>query len=304
MRLPNLILAGAPKCGTSSLFSWLVAHPEVCGSSPKETFYFMDANNPLLNSMGNYHDRGMDRYASFFQDCPPLTKILVEGTTHYIYQETALNFFAAAEPQPYIVFVLRKPSEQIFSSFSYTQNNLARLEKDISFAQFADLLLQDKVESILDRCHSEQSFFVLKNQLLYARYYDFIARWAERFPPDRLRIIVFEQMKADPRTTLRCLASDLGIDSDFYNRFDFHKKNQTVAIQNSFIHRNLRKVAPYLPTGAFKAALKSFYFSVQLKNTSAPSPDPESLRRLDDYFVPYNRQLAEVFDLNLDCWSD
>lgn len=303
MRLPNLILAGAPKCGTSSLFSWLVAHPEVCGSSPKETFYFMDANNPLLNSMGNYHDRNMDRYASFFQDCPPQTKILLEGTTHYIYQETALNFFAAADPQPYIVFVLRKPSEQIFSSFSYTQNNLARLEKDISFAQFADLLLQDRVELIKDRCHSEQSFFVLKNQLLYGKYYDFIARWAERFAPDRLRIIVFEQMKADPRTTLRCLASDLGIDSDFYNRFDFHKKNQTVAIQNSFIHRNLRKVAPYLPTGAFKAALKSFYFSVQLKNSSAPSPDPESLRRLDDYFVPYNRQLAEVFNLNLDCWG-
>ena len=303
MRLPNLILAGAPKCGTTSLFSWLVAHPEVCGSSPKETFYFMDANHPLLNSMANYHHHGLERYASFFQDCFPQAKILLEGTTHYIYQQTALDFFAAAEPQPYIVFVLRKPSKQIFSSFSFTQNNLASLEKDISFAQFADLLLQGRVELIEDQFHSERSFLVLKNQLLYARYYDFIARWAERFTPNRLRIIVFEQMKADPRATLRCLASDLGIDPDFYNRFDFQKENQTVAIKNSFIHRNLLKIAPYLPASAFKAALKSFYFSVQSKNSYAPSPDPESLRRLDDYFVPYNRQLAEVFDLNLDCWG-
>lgn len=303
MRLPNVILAGVPKCGTSSLFSWLVAHPEVCGSSPKETFYFMDANNPLLNSTANYHHYGLDRYASFFQDCSPQAKILLEATTHYIYQETALDFFAACQPQPYIVFVLRKPSEQIFSSFSYTQNNLARLEKDISFGQFADLLLQGKVEQLEDRCHSKQSFFVLKNQLLYGRYYDFIARWVERFPPDRLRILLFEQMKTDPRATLRCLARDLGIDPDFYNRFDFQKKNKTVAIKNSFIHRKLLKVAPYLPAGAFKAALKSFYFSMQLKNSSAPSPDPKSLRRLDDYFVPYNRQLAQVFDLNLDCWG-
>ena len=262
----------------------------------------MDADNPLLN-VANYHHHGLDRYTSFFQDCSPQTKILLEATTHYIYQETALDFFAACQPQPYIVFVLRKPSEQIFSSFSYTQNNLARLEKDISFAQFADLLLQGEVEQIENRFHSKQSFFVLKNQLLYGQYYDFIARWAERFPPDRLRILLLDQIKTDPSATLRCLAKDLGIDPDFYNRFDFQKKNETVAIKNSFIHRNLLKVAPYLPAGAFKAALKPFYFNMQSKNSSAPKPDSQSLRRLDDYFVPYNRQLAQVFDLNLDSWG-
>lgn len=303
MRLPNLILAGAPRCGTSSLFSWLVAHPEICGSSPKETFYFMDANHPLLNSIANYHHHGLDRYASFFQDCSPQAKILFEATTHYIYQETALNFFAACQPQPYIVFILRKPSEQIFSSFSYTQNNLARLEKNISFTQFTDLLLQGRVEQIKDRFHSERSFFFLKDQLLYCKYYDFIARWAQRFPSDQLRILLFEQMKLDPRATLRCLASDLDIDPNFYNRFNFQKENQTITIKNSFIQRNLRKVAPYLPAGALKAALRSLYFSVQLKNNSTPSPDPKSLHRLDDYFIPHNRQLAQAFNLNLDCWK-
>jgi len=37
---PNLVVAGAPKCGTSSLYFWLAAHPEVAASREKETFFW------------------------------------------------------------------------------------------------------------------------------------------------------------------------------------------------------------------------------------------------------------------------
>jgi hypothetical protein len=47
MSLPNLVIAGAPKCGTSSLFYWLADHPQACGSTVKETFYLMDEEHPL-----------------------------------------------------------------------------------------------------------------------------------------------------------------------------------------------------------------------------------------------------------------
>ena len=43
--LPNVIIAGAPKCGTSSLYFWLSAHPEVKASMVKETFFFADEVN-------------------------------------------------------------------------------------------------------------------------------------------------------------------------------------------------------------------------------------------------------------------
>lgn len=113
MRLPNLIVAGAPKCGTSSLFSWLAAHPEVCGSYPKEPYYFMDVATPLFHPEANYDYHGLNRYASFFRHCSPQAKVLLEATPHYMYQD-ALNFFASLNPQPQIIFVLRKPSRQIF----------------------------------------------------------------------------------------------------------------------------------------------------------------------------------------------
>ena len=303
MRLPNLIVAGAGKCGSTAFYTWLDAHPEVCGSIPKEPCYFIDLNTPFFHPEANYHKHGLEGYASFFQHCSPQTKIWFEASPQYYFQKTALDFFATCQPQPHVIFLLRKPSKRIFSNFSFVQNNKSLLAKDVSFAQFVDLLLEDKVEQIKDRVYHERPFFVLDNLLVHSRYYDYLARWAERFPPNRINILIFEQMIAEPRATLRSLASDLGIDPDFYNQFDFPKENRTLTIKNSWIHRNIRKVYPYLPASPLRSALKSFYLKAQTKNTSPPTPEPESMRRLDDYFVPYNRQLAQAFDLNLDCWQ-
>jgi hypothetical protein len=125
--LPNLVLAGVPKAGTSSLFALLATHPAICGSAPKETFYFVDADNPLRRPEANYQQHGLERY-TFFAHRSPRNSFLLEGTTHYLYQQTALNFFAQLQPQPHVVVILRKPSARILSSFRYTQNNLARLD--------------------------------------------------------------------------------------------------------------------------------------------------------------------------------
>lgn len=57
MVVPSLIIAGAPKCGTTSLFDYLIRHPDIGGSSVKETHYFMDCNYPLYNSKANYDDQ-------------------------------------------------------------------------------------------------------------------------------------------------------------------------------------------------------------------------------------------------------
>ncbi|MBE9013788.1 sulfotransferase domain-containing protein [Pseudanabaenaceae cyanobacterium LEGE 13415] len=301
VQLPNLVLAGAPKCGTSSLFNWLAAHPEVCGSAPKETFYFMDESHPLSRSEANYHTHGLTRYQFFEHHAS--AKFFVDATTHYIYQETALNFFAACDPQPYIIFVLRKPSDRIFSSFSYTQNNLARLDQSISFDTFTNLLLQNSIEQIKHLFRSEQSYFVLRHDLLYSQYYDFLIRWKKSLPPNRLKIVLFEEMKANPKAIVTEIAEELGIDPDFYDRFNFQQKNQTVSIRNSWLHRNLRRIAPSLPNTALKTMLKSFYFSTQKHHSTEQSKQSQALEKLDQYFQPHNQKLEQAFHLDLSCWQ-
>lgn len=299
VQLPNLVLAGAPKCGTSSLFNWLAVHPEICGSAPKETFYFMDKFHPLSRAEANYHAHGLTKY-QFFEHHSP-AKFFIDATTHYLYQKTALQFFAACDPQPYVIFVLRKPSDRIFSSFSYTQNNLARLDQTLSFETFTDLLLQHNIDQIKECFHSEESYFVLQRDLQYSQYYDFLIHWKKHFSPDRLKIVLFEEMRANQKAIISEIAQNLGIDPSFYNDFNFQQKNQTVSIRNSWLHRNLRRMAPSLPNNKLKTMLKSFYFSAQKHSQSDQST--QALERLDRYFESHNQKLAQAFDLDLSCWQ-
>lgn len=302
MKLPNLIIAGVPKAGSSSLFHWIAAHPEVYGAPCKETFYFIDRDSSLLKPEANYHLHGLDLYESFFPKCPDDAKIILEATPHYIYQQTAKDFFTNCEPQPHVIFLLRNPAKRIFSSFSFVQNYLARLDSNVTFEQITDLLLDDTGELAKKFNYPADSFFYewLSTQLPNNRYYDFIDSWSEHFPKEKIHIILFEEMVANPQAILMQLAISLGIDADFYKEFYFEKRTQTMAIKNKFVHKMLLKLAPYLATSQLRGLLKSLYFKF---NSSAPKPaTSESLARLENYFRPYNQQLAEKFNLNLDCW--
>lgn len=303
MKLPNLIIAGAPKAGSSSLFNWLAAHPEVYGAPCKETFYFIDRDTYLFRPEANYHIHGLDLYESFFPNCPADAKIVLEATPHYIYHQTPLEFFANCDPQPHVVFLLRKPSKRLFSSFSFVQNNLGLIDSELAFEQVTDILL-DKTGTLVQELDYPQESLIyrwLSVQLGKGRYYDFIAPWTEHFPKEKIHFILFEEMVANPQSTLIQLAESLGIGSDFYREFHFEKRTQTMAIKNRFTHNLLLKIAPYVSTSQMRSFLKSVYFKF---NTSPTKPaNSKSLERLDDYFRPYNRQLAEAFNLNLDLWN-
>ena len=303
MKLPNLIIVGAPKAGSSSLYHWLTAHPEVYGAPAKETFYFIDLDSSLLKQEANYNLQGLDLYESFFPNCPDNAKIILEATPHYIYQQTALEFFANCEEQPHVIFLLRKPSKRLFSSFSFAQNYLASLDSNLTFEQVTDLLLDETGTLVQELDYPPDSFFYvwLNDQLANNCYYNFIAPWAEQFPQEKIHIILFEEMIANPQATLIKLTKSLGIESDFYQNFYFETRTKTIAIKNKLVHKLLLKLAPYLGTSRIRGFLKSLYFRL---NASAPkSAQSQSLERLDDYFRPYNQQLAKAFNLDLDLWN-
>lgn len=86
--LPNLLLAGPPKCGTSSMFDWLCLQPEVQGTTPKETFMLMDEGHPLSRGDGGWRacrDAAYRRVVPQDSGAP----VVVDGTTHHIFQRTA-----------------------------------------------------------------------------------------------------------------------------------------------------------------------------------------------------------------------
>src|SRR6185295_8634232 len=121
-------------------FSWFADHPQACGSTVKETFYLMDEGHPLRRKESSYQQHGLDGYRACFRDCSQQHRIIFEATTHYLYQQTALEVLSKLNPRPQIVVLLRKPSERVYSSFQYSKNNLANVRRELTFARFVDEL--------------------------------------------------------------------------------------------------------------------------------------------------------------------
>ncbi|MEO0628823.1 MAG: hypothetical protein AAFY91_17640, partial [Bacteroidota bacterium] len=148
-----LFIGGAPKCGTSSLFNQLASWPGMNPSQPKETFYFIDRENPLLNSRYNIHHSNVMGFRHFFPDEPG---IKLEGTTHLLYQSNQ-NTNIQELGRVKIIFILRDPVQRLRSSFEYTENNLSRFKRKISFSDFAELLLDDRREEVKSLILGESS---------------------------------------------------------------------------------------------------------------------------------------------------
>ena len=77
MRLANFVIGGTEKAGTTSVFDWLSAHPQVCASSRKETDFFRDGftGDPVADAR---------RYAGFFESCGGNKPVLMEASPGYL----------------------------------------------------------------------------------------------------------------------------------------------------------------------------------------------------------------------------
>lgn len=301
----NFVIIGAPKTGTSSLFNWLDAHPALQGSTPKETFFFMDAEHPLCARHGAGYTRdGLLAYERFFperaEEC-----LRFEATTHYYYQKVALSVFSAAKPQPLVVVVLRNPSDRIYSSFRFTQENLAVIDRRLSFDRYIDCLLSGDVSPAARYYTSRSSFYVACRELELSRYINWLKKWAALLEIGKLEIVLFEELKAEPKRLMMRLCGRLQIDPNFYEDYDFLHRNRTMIVRSQKAHRLARRLGSRLPLGAAKHLLKRVYSAHQLGASSQipTDADCEALRRLDIIFAASNLELSAKFGLNLTLWS-
>ena len=193
---PNLVIIGAPKSGTTSLFAWLVDHPAVCGSKVKEARYFLDPDDPLFKRSSNFRDHGLAGYEEYFTDCKNgKPSLVVEATPVYLYQQTAPEGLSRIEPLPQLVVMLRKPSERVFSHFHFLRDSHARIDSRLPFDEF--------VRRVEARDPDIPPYGHAKDVIALSRYSDYFPAWLERFPLERFHFFLFEDLRRDPRSSSR-----------------------------------------------------------------------------------------------------
>jgi hypothetical protein len=297
MNKRHVIIAGASKCGTTSVFDWLSDHPEVCISTEKEPGYFLDEGNPNFHKNTNYHLHGLDGYQTYFEHCKHgNATIMLEATTEYIYQRTALEALPLLKPCPKIIFVLRKPSERIYSVYNFLVNNMGVLDRGLSFTEFA--MLKDDSNAPVKRPISGRS------PIEHSKYVNYISKWIERFGEENIRVLLFEHLKEDPIQFMKNLSDFISIDMTFWDNYSFSVKNKTYRVKSYYFHRLTKRFAKFVPERLKESLQEKLYNRI---NVGAPQQKSSEvykiLAALDKEFVPYNDKLSELVKIDLSVWK-
>jgi sulfotransferase family protein len=182
--LPNLIVIGGLKCGTTSLHHYLNLHPEIAMSRPKELNFFVEELNWPL---------GRDWYASHFERGAPVRG---ESSPHYTNRPA---FAGVAERMREVlggdlrvVYVVRDPIDRMLSHY------LHNLGGGYDERPLADALADP------------QSSYVSRS-----RYFFQLEPYLETFGRDRIQIVSREELKDARPETMRRAFEFLGVDPAF-----------------------------------------------------------------------------------------
>jgi hypothetical protein len=182
MPLPNFLIVGAPKCGTTSLYEYLRQHPDVYMSVPKEPRYFPCFG--VLPEERVVRDRA--EYKRLF-DGAKTERAIGEASPNYLHAPEAAARIAAELPDAKIIVSLRNPADRAYSSY------LGRVRRGVE---------QRPIEEAL----RPGSYFF--DASLYC---DALARYFAMFERSRVKVLLFDDFARDTAAALRELCAFLAI---------------------------------------------------------------------------------------------
>lgn len=294
MRLPDFLVIGAAKSGTTTLYEYLCRHPQIFMSTPKEPEFF---------ARDEMYAKGLDWYASLFQSAKP-NQICGEASTKYTrypeYPEAAPRI-AEALPNVKLIYLMRHPVDRAYSYYvqriKTAQNTKVQLEVTETFE-----------ESIArDPRFLESSDYLLQ-----------IEQYLKVFPRESMLLLMMEDLTLKPAETLQQICRFIGVD----DQVDLIQ-SQPVAVNVARTHEEwflrsritapLRAVpgisaaAALLPQSARDRAyrmLKKLPQSQQVAQKYVPAKmKPETRVALLAKYEPLNQKLAEFLDRDLSHWS-
>jgi hypothetical protein len=222
---PNFFLIGTVKGGTTSLHRYLDQHPEVYLSPIKEVNYFSQEDiHPEHFSRDYRHDvdinikaylrSGMkepvhiahvteeaDYYQLFSQ--AGQAKAIGEMSLSYMLYPAAPQRIATQYPHAKIMAMLRDPAERAFSQYVMNLRQGKTLEKN--FIR----------EITIDDAQTPNGWGINHQYLYIGKYFEQLQRYYDVFPPNQIRIFLFDDYKRDPAGVVEEMFAFLGVDPTF-----------------------------------------------------------------------------------------
>jgi hypothetical protein len=199
--LPDFVIIGAQRCGTTSLYNHLVTHPNVIAAFKKETLFF-----------SNYYAKGRNWYRAHFalgrrkghgRRRPGPDLVTGEASPYYLFHPHAPRRARETVPNARLIALLRNPVDRAYSHYHHeVKMGLESLSFEDALAAEGKRLSQETPKVLEDenyRSFNHQNYSYLARGV----YVDQLENWARSFGRNQLLVLRSEDFDEDPARTLR-----------------------------------------------------------------------------------------------------
>lgn len=293
---PNLFIVGAPRCGTTSMHGYLDQHPDIFMSPVKEPLHF----GRELYSDGWPTIRNRNDYLRLFEKADREDHF-GESTPWYLYSRTASGEIHEFSPSARILIMLRNPVDTMYSL--HRKHVLDGFERIADFEQ-ALVAQEERRETSTESSPSRDFRFSVSLRDVVG-FADQVERYLREFGHARVRIVLFEDLRADPQATYRDILRFIGVRDDV--AVDLQSRNEGRAPRsktlNAACNAALGQLGAVAPGRRPSVARRALTKMKALNATATVPPMPAAVRRrLTEECRPDIERLSRLMDRDLSPW--
>ena len=263
--LPNFVIIGAMRSGSTSLYKYLQDHPQVF--MPRKEIHFFDRR----------WDRGLDWYLTRFEGYTGQPAV-GEATPTYLAEPVALDRMVSVIPAARLIAILRDPVDRAYSHYWMER---IREREPRTFEEAVD-------DEIGGRANTS-------DYLARGRYLPQLEQVCQRFERNQLSVVLLDDLRDQPRQTYAAVCQFLGVDDAFAPGRLGDRVNRFVAFRSMRIRGMRRSLPKALRIGRIVGKLNAV-------EGDYPPMAEETRIRLQQWFDADNAALARWLDRDLSGW--
>jgi len=293
---PDFFIVGAFKAGTTALYEYLRAHPQIFMSVPKEPMYFGQDLTPRYRRMTE------DEYLALFRDARD-DQHAGEASPWYLYSRLAAQEIRNFDAQAKAIIMLRNPVDVMYSQHSQLVFNQRE-----DLADFAQALAAEDDRMAGRRLPADA---IRPEALFYRHSVDFpsqVARYFDVFGRPGVHVVVFDDLVADPRAVYRSTLEFLAVDPTFevdLSVYNPNKKPRSGAVQKMIFAPKgpMKRVVGRLRSVPAMHRVRDVLVSANSTTAQRKNMDPQLRAQLTAEFAPQVAELGALIGRDLSAWS-
>lgn len=254
-RLPDFIIIGAMKSGTSSLYFYLDQHPDISMSPTKELRFFIAERN---------WSKGLEWYRSQFPADGEIVGEATPGYTNYPERRGIADRMHRVVPDAKLIYLVRDPIERAISHYIH-QVSSGREQRPL------DQALLSENESYITR----------------SKYHLQVEQYLKLFPAQNLLVVSSSDLRHNRIDTLQGIFRYLGVNDDFVSREFSVERGQSRGRRRPTafgvtVAQTTDRVLSKLPTRPITSLVRRAVIVPFSQPMAQPVLDDQTRRRLQD----------------------